>query len=359
MNFENMLGHKFFRVDEDESVHMIRVVNVTTTLKDLGTNNKNVSIEILNYDTDKKERIKVRDLKGYTPLEPDGIFTAAIVEVNDINGKKDKDVICTVAKYLEVKYTNSAMPYAICRQSITDIFNNLVVSDEQSDMLVGVSVNRDDCPANFDFKMMLAASGVKKSTFVNFYRNDTLEDILKLFNRSEYDEVLGSLYARHVKATGDTSLILKNKDKGWCKNLKLLLKENAFQADINQMLGITDVKFKVSDYLEDRPFPGDQNKVYQVARDDFRYWLSYIYKVNIKEANILEYDHDINMADFNNSTYLFLRDSEKKLYLVVYVKEGEYLQKDLEEKAKEMDFSTKFKLDFYSKYNSIDNTQSK
>ena len=54
MNFENMLGHKFFRVDEDESVHMIRVVNVTTTLKDLGTNNKNVSIEILNYDTDKK-----------------------------------------------------------------------------------------------------------------------------------------------------------------------------------------------------------------------------------------------------------------------------------------------------------------
>ena len=72
----------------------------------------------------------------------------------------------------------------------------------------------------------------------------------------------------------------------------------------------------------------------------------------INEANFLEYDHDINLGDFNNAKYFLFRDTtNNKLYLCVYTEAGEYFEDDLIAKSKEMDFSTKFKIDFYNKYN--------
>ena len=43
--------------------------------------------------------------------------------------------------------------------------------------------------------------------------------------------------------------------------------------------------------------------------------------------------------------------TNNKLYLCVYTEAGEYFEDDLIAKSKEMDFSTKFKIDFYNKYN--------
>ena len=95
-----------------------------------------------------------------------------------------------------------------------------------------------------------------------------------------------------------------------------------------------------------------EDLTYKAAREDFKCWLSSIYKININEANFLEYDHDINLGDFNNAKYFLFRDTtNNKLYLCVYTEAGEYFEDDLIAKSKEMDFSTKFKIDFYNKYN--------
>ena len=112
---------------------------------------------------------------------------------------------------------------------------------------------------------------------------------------------------------------MKNEHDGWCRNVKTLLKQNNFQNDLNQMLGITDLGFNIDPYLVDKPVPGKEDLTYKAAREDFKCWLSSIYKININEANFLEYDHDINLADFNNAKYFLFRDTtNNKLYLCVY-----------------------------------------
>ena len=124
-------------------------------------------------------------------------------------------------------------------------------------------------------------------------------------------------------------------------------------ADINEMLGIVQVDFKLSDYetTVSKKDNNGNNIEYKIARDDLRLWLSSIYNMNISEIAILEFDHDINLADFNDTRYLLIRDITNTLYIAVYTIDGEFYEKDLEEKSKELDFSSKFKLSFEtSKY---------
>ena len=71
----------------------------------------------------------------------------------------------------------------------------------------------------------------------------------------------------------------------------------------------------------------------QLIDDDMKLWLASIYKLALADITVLEYNHDINLAEFNNARYFLLRDSEKKLYLVVYTLNGEYHQSDLEAAA--------------------------
>ena len=193
------------------------------------------------------------------------------------------------------------------------------------------------------------------SDFINFYRTDTLEDILPMVDMNKFNNVLGDLYKRHVKASKRPELAFRSEDGGWCKTLDLLLTQNNFQYDINEMLDITSVNFKIEDYLEEKESVNGEYK-YNIAREDFRYWLSLQFKENMSEAAFVEYDHDINLAEYNNTHYLLIRDNTNKLYLVVYTVVGKFLEADLIEKSKQMDFSTKFRIDFYNKYNKDNNS---
>jgi hypothetical protein len=239
-------------------------------------------------------------------------------------------------------------PYAICRQSITDIFYNLLCRDE-SEQIVGLSVNRDDCPTNFDIGLMLACNSIKHTESVSFYREDTLEDILSMINVKKFDMVLNLLYTGHLKHTTNPKAAMKKEDKGWCKDLRTLLKENTFQNDINEMLGITDVLFDMNQYLVRAKLPNDME--YDTVTPDLKVWLAGTFKTSINDITVLKYDHDIDLADFNNASYFFLRDINKQLWFCVYTVEGEYLKSDLEAQYNKMDVSDKYRLDFYNKYN--------
>ena len=342
------VGYKLFKELED-SIEIIRIIKVRK-YKDGGIP---AEITIRDEGTGEIRKIRTDCLKDYTPLEPDGYLTFNIVNIMDNQRRVSKDVIVTASKILNIK-VGDLFPFAICRQSITDIFYNLLCKDE-SEMITGLAINQNSCPANFDFRIMLACDNIEYSEHVNIYRSDLIEDILSMIKVNKFDEVLKDLFSMHAKAAKDPSINFKQHDKGWCKNLKTLIKENNFQNDINEMLGITDVDFEIDKYTCEKPLfiDGEEKGTFTSCIDDLRLWLSSIYKLNISECTFLEYGHDINLADFNDARYLLLRDKTSKLYLVVYTCEGEYLESDLNSEACKKDFSSEFRLNFYNKYNHI------
>lgn len=351
-NIYRMLGYKLFKENEDESIHMVRIVNIKMPYnkKNLSLQTQPSEITIFDYEDNQRKKVRVDSLKGYTPLEPDGIFTANIVTITDEEKNILKDVVCTITKYFFIRSKISSVPYGVCRQNITDVFANMFISDE-SQMITGLAINQDDCPTNFDYKIMLAADSILESVFINFYRTDTIDDLYELFNTNKYDKVLEELYLRHVKFSGNPSLNFKNYDMGWCRDLKTLLKVNNFQNDINEMFNILQVDFNIMDYCIEREMI--QNKLkYKCLGEDVRHWLSSVAKVDISEGTLLEYDHDINLGDFYKNNYLLIRDNTKKLYLVVYTIGNERYEADLEAENSKYNFSEKFKLELYNKYNS-------
>ena len=347
MRLYNMVGYKLFKENQDGSIHMIRIIGMHRPCKITPKTPDPAEILIYDYKDKHKKRVRVDSLKEYSPLKPDGIMTFSIVNIMNDAGKICKDVVVTASKFFNIELKISNVPYAVCRQNIIDIFYNLMCNHENN-MLVGLSVNMDTCPSNFDFRMMFAADSIIFSQFINFYRVDSLEDILKMVNIKKYDEVLNDLYTRHINYINRPELIFKSEHGGWCKDLNTLLTQNNFMLDVNQMLGINQVEFNVADYLKDVK---KDDITYQIASDELRYWISSIYKVNITEIAVMIFDHDINLADFNDSKYLLIKDNTNTLYLMVYIVEGEFFEADLEEKDKELDFSSKFKLSFEaSKY---------
>ena len=351
---KNLNGLRFFR-DVDDHIEMIRIYYAGNTQNDpLPTH-----VYVIDEATKEKSKIAIDELKDWTPLEPDGYITFNIVTVKTTNGEQ-KDVIVTIQSIPMIKYAHDIKPFAICRQSITDIFANLICVTEEPD-IVGLAVNQSNCPANFDYMMMLACNEIIKSDHFNIYRSDTLErDILPMMadnTIAEYDLALDKLFLDAIKESPNAPILemSKNSYKGWTRSLSQLLKENNFQSDIDEMFGITKVMFDIDPYLEKKVLPTNKDVEYDAPCDDLRLWLSSVFKVNIKDATVLKYNHDINLGDFNNSTYFFIRDSKDQLYFVVYNAEGEYLEADLEAKRQEHDFSTNFRIEFYNKYNRNNN----
>lgn len=334
----NMIGYKIYKETEDGDLIVYRIKKYSATRRNL----------IVTDSENQIHSIPINDLKEFHILKADGMFMSSIVSVKDESGRSFKDVIISASKVLEIE-NGIIKPYAICRQSVTDIFYNLLCNDE-SQQIAGLSVNRDTCPANFDMGIMMLCDKVVKSEMVFFYREDTLEDILDMINIRDYDLVLSTLYQGHAKASKNPAISLKKEDKGWCKNLKTLLHENNFQSDINQMLGITDIMFNFSDYIIEKPLPDEKKGNYYTVDDDLKLWLSGLFSIAINDLTVLEYEHDINLADLNNTLYFFLRDSQKKLYICVYTTKGKFLESDLEDQYNKKSFVDEWRVDFYNKY---------
>jgi hypothetical protein len=354
MRLQTAIGYKFFK-DLGDEVEIIRLVKARK-YKD-GALPAEVTIEDVDGN---QKKIRCEELeKEWTPLEPDGFATFNIVTMRS-KPENTRDVIVTASKYLNVKLGDT-VPFVICRQSILDFFNNLVVStvDEQ-DAIFGISVNQNTCPSNFSFPQLTACDSVDYTDTVHFYREDTVEDILKMVNVSKFDDVLQDIYDKACQADldrgwGDPSIFLKTLYRGWCSKLSVLLNTNNFQADINEMLGIADIDFDITEYIEKKVLPTNEEVEYDTVSDNLKLWLSNVYQTNIKDITVLKYDHDINLAEFNNARYFFIRNTDKQLYMLVYTIEGEYKEADMEAEMNKVDFSDKFRLKFYDKYSTVVN----
>ena len=135
---KNLNGIRYFK-EVDDHIEMVRIYYAGNT------NGQDLThVYIIDEATKEKSKISVDELKDWTPLEPDGYITFNIVEVGTSNGGTQKDVIVTIQRIDQIKYVHNLRPFAICRQSITDIFANLVCTTEEND-IVGLAVNENDC----------------------------------------------------------------------------------------------------------------------------------------------------------------------------------------------------------------------
>ena len=349
MKLSRMLGYKLFKINENNEAEIIRIIKIDNKNNKLRNFEK---VDIYNYSTDRIETgIKVEKLKDYTPLEPDAFFTISIATVVDTKGVELEDVVCTISNYRMVKSGMSTIPYGVCRQNITDVFNNLLVtSDNDDDMLVGLAVNMNTCPANFEYKNMFVAKSVRDDTFINFYVNDTIDDILKMVDVDIYNKVLSDLFNRHINHIQRPDLLFLSEHGGWCKDVETLLKINNFQSDINEMLDIMQVDFNIMDYSIDKTLSKDGEEIkYKSMNEALNSWFSCMAKINITDSTILDYNHDIDLSNIAN--YYLIRDNTSTLYVIFYTKDNEKYKYDFEEESKKYDFSTNFKIYFYDKYN--------
>lgn len=349
MNIQGMIGYKFFKEEENDEIKLIRLIK---TRKYKNTITDPAEVTVRDEDTGEVYKIRTDKIKNeYKPLIPDGLLTFNIAGLRTPKGIVH-DVIITASKILNIQ-VGDRIPFAVCRQNITDIFYNLLCKGED-DMMVGLAVNQDNCPTNFDYRIMLSCDSINYTDSFNIYRNDTLKDILQYIKLDKFNKVMEENYKDYISTTDDPGLIFKKSAKGWCKDLVTLLKENNFQNDIDEMLGITAVDFEIKDFLEDKEMPGKEEYTYKTPIKEFHDWLAYnVFKLNMKDITVLEYDHDINLADFNNSRYFFLRDNTDKLYMFIYTLHGEEYTIDLINES--MSFSDKFRINLYNKYKSLNN----
>ena len=331
---KRFLGYKFFREDPDDS-SKIQIVRIIKTY----INNKDVKIQ---YEDGHTEKCDIHFLTNFTAIKPKGFVTFSVVDIKTAKHKYQQDVI--VCSYLlnDLKLTGKLqLPYAVCRQDITDVFYNLIDPDKG---YVGVSVTKDDKPTNISFEEIMYCDHMVKGECINAYTTDTVDDILNCVTMSEYDDVLNILYEEHAKASEDPTVAMKSIDNGWCRKLSDLLKINNFDIDFEHMFNINMVDFKVADYLYKKDDQVD------ALNQDAIDWLNYTFKINAVDSSVIEFNEDINLSKFNNTNYIVLRDIDNKLYLVVYLVNGEYLESDLEKKFNTPDVTTKLRLKYFNKF---------
>lgn len=332
-NIKRYLGYKFYNIDEDDNVEIVRVIG----LEDF--NNK---VDVLT-ESGAVKKMPINILKSYTPLEPFGFCMFTRVKVSDM-----KDVIVSAYRLLDVKIDMNE-PYCICRQSVNDFLIDMISPEEQ---YFGVCVTRDDVPANIRYEELAACDDIIGSCMVNFYTDDTLDDILKCLPEKELfyiNEILKNNYIEYKKSKNPMyteSLDKKSEDHGWCKDLRTLLVNNNFIIDLDSMRNITAVDFDLSNFLEREDV---EDEVYRF-NDAMLLFFNQTYKINAVKTMVIKFGYDINMGDFNNSNYILMRDNTDTLYIVVYVHSGEYLEVDLEEELNKMGVSDNLRLSYYNKY---------
>ena len=280
-------GSKFYRFEEgSEKPEVIRIRNVDyekNIVKYTDSNNKKCKMSYHELTT------------NYKMLAPDGLISISIVEV-----EQNPDVIVALKPFpkTEADWKNmNNLPYAICRQMVTDFFAlGSSVSDE-NDIIFGVSTSQDTCPANIDFNLMLACTNLEFTKMIAIYLDDTLDLILSLFDNTRFDKVFEVLSERYSSV------------KGVVKSLKDLLVENNFMYDFRKCFKILEIPFEVDEESEG------------LNEANINYLMSEL-KVNIIETYVVRYDRTIDTSKIKRDYVLVssAQENHNKIYLVGYDK---------------------------------------
>lgn len=344
-HIKKYLGTKIFREVGENEFEVLRIIKIKEFNNRIIIKNENDETWDVTMDQLVKEK--------FTSLTPYGAIGFSIVKsyLNTEKTKSTKDIIVTLYRKIDLDLSKDAVigrqipPYAICRQGINDFFYN-IISDKEDHNYVGVSVTRDNCPANIPYDIIAGCDEVLSFDLINIYRDDTIDSILECLSEKKYNDVMDELYKTHCEQLGPKGVIIYNTKEehfGWCKNIRKLLDINNFIVDFNTMCEIMAVDFPIDEHIID-------SETEKTLDEEMTIFLSETLKQNITKTMIIDYWYDIDLADFNNTSYTLLKDIHDNVYIVVYTTEGKYLEKDLEEKKLKLDISSRLRLSFYNKY---------
>lgn len=295
------IGEKYYYYTTDKNNNdILNIVKITKV-------RKNEVHGILNDKT--KVIVKLPELKTYTLLKPDGYITLSIVELGD----KNEDVIITLSRSKDGGMTSE--PFAICRQAVADVFANQIIREDLT-FLIGTSVNKDNCPTNVDFKMLLACDKLKYYKIIACYLDDKLNDVMSLNPSSKFDETLNSLYNKAPKIIKQMDISLPV--HGFCKSLKELLEYNNFELDYLAAFGIHKFN-EIIDYDIDTLQISDKQKP----------MIEEIVGKYMFNAYVIKYDKTINLNLIKRS-HVLISDKKGDIYIIAY-DAGEHL--DITQKA--------------------------
>lgn len=216
-----------------------------------------------------------------------------------------KDVVVTVNRREDLD-NGIAQPYAICRQQVSNLFNEILIKDNIYHL--GMSVSRDTCPPDSKFEDAFACNGLEEGETISIYLDDTLESMLKLIKMDKYDAVLKGIYKD----------INHRITEGACESLKELLEYHDFMYDFYLGNGIARVPFEVINNSLD---------IEQIL------YLEHLNKHVLIEPMVVPYDIDMDLSKIERA-HIRIIDINKNIYIISYL-EGEYVNRYFKDNIKD------------------------
>jgi len=207
---------------------------------------------------------------------------------------------------------NISEPYMVCRQNILDLFANILRTN--TNIYVGCTVTRDNCPNGVDFKILLACDGIESKFTMSVYNMDKASTIINYVPRvKDYDNILKSLY----EFNDNQRLRLNSNYLGFSKSLKELLSDQGFNESFYKSFNIDLVKFKVC-----------INENNELDKFQIKY-LESLYKVEMFRVYAIRYNKTINLENIEKE-YRLIADNTETIYIIIFNK-GEYINREYEE----------------------------
>ena len=293
MRQEFTKGTWFYRSVDKDNFDLIRLERI-----------KNEDCFVFTRDRNYRDKFKLtkEEFDQYTMINPHGYFTATTVVLD--SGLKD--VICTLHRASDINNDDS-IPYAVCRQSILDIFANLAKREDDTNVYIGLSMSKDTCPPDIDYVVMLLAKETLHSSAMAVYLDDSIDDIMHYIPTSRYNEVLMNMPQLQLDPS------IGHQSVGHCFTLRQLLDYTEFIYDFKSGFGVqlldTTLELNEDGIMSEESIDAIQNALGFILYDPFG----------------IEYGYDIDFNTIAND-YVIVSDKSKKTYVVSYVK-GEDIDK--------------------------------
>lgn len=294
--YEQPIGAYFFKYEKDELI-LLRLYKV----KDENT--------FLLKDKQKNKVVLTKEqLEEFTMIEPDGL----IIHVLASDPQHGVDTLCMLYKIEDID-NNVMEPYAICRQNVIDPFET-ILNNDSSKIYVGVSMSRDTAPADFDFKSLCTAAGVRDQKINFVYKDDSFEDIMSFVHESLYNKALNIIKSHMSKDDRSTYI-------GFESTYRQLLIDNDFMYDFRRAFNIVRLNLTIDTSIDSWTEDG----IYKISDKEIK-TVEGLTKHQVIAPILIKYDKSVDIDSIKRD-YLFFEDLNKELYIISYEK-GEYINRE-------------------------------
>ena len=298
--YEQPIGAYFFKYEKDELI-LLRLYKVKTE-----------NTFLLKDEQKNKVVLTKKQLQEFTMIEPDGL----IIHVLASDPNQGIDTLCLLYKIEDIN-NNITEPYAVCRQNVIDPFETILNNDSEK-IYVGVSMSKDTAPADFDFKSLYMASGVRDQKINFVYKDDSFEDIMSFVNEDLYNKALDIIKSHMDENDNMTYIGFKNK-------YRELLIDNDFMYDFRRAFGIVRLNLTINTSIDSWTEDG----IYKISEKEIRS-IESLTKHKVMSPILIKYDKTVDRI-------YSLKIYKKNFILSLMIKESISIENMIHWKIKEIE----------------------